>query len=133
MEIETELMDESEKRLIEEIRPWGGFVVLDDQPTYKVKRMWVNPGHRLSYQKHRLRSEHWMIVKGEAKVTLDRKEIYLKEGEYIDIPISSAHRIENIGSDLLTFIEIQRGDSFSEDDVIRLEDDYGRATESQKA
>lgn len=116
------------KGLLEEKRPWGGFLVLDDQPTHKVKRIWVNPGHRLSYQKHRLRSEHWMVVKGEAKVILDGREVYLKEGDYIDIPILSAHRIENIGKNPLTFIEIQRGDSFSEDDVVRIEDDYGRVT-----
>lgn len=104
----------------------GGFFVLEEQPTHKVKRIWVNPGHRLSYQTHRLRSEHWVIIVGEAKVTINGKEFSLKAGDSIDIPLGSAHRIENIGRSPLTFIEVQRGEGFSENDVIRLEDDYGR-------
>ncbi len=111
---------------LEEIRPWGGFLVLEEQTTHKVKRIWVNPGHRLSYQTHRLRSEHWVIIEGEAKVTLDGKEFFLKTGDSIDIPVGTAHRIENIGERTLYFIEVQRGEDFSEDDVIRIEDDYGR-------
>ncbi len=115
-----------QKNILSEERPWGGFLVLEEQPTHKVKRIWVNPGHRLSYQTHRLRSEHWVIVVGEAKVTIDGKEFSLKAGDSIDIPLGSAHRIENIGLSPLTFIEVQRGEDFSENDVIRLEDDYGR-------
>ena len=110
----------------EERRPWGGFLVLEDQPTHKVKRIWVHTGHRLSYQKHSRRSEHWVVVDGKAKVVLDGKEICLKPGDSVDIPQGSAHRIGNIGEGLLSFIEVQRVDDFSEDDVIRLEDDYGR-------
>lgn len=113
-----------------ERRPWGGFLILDDQPTHKVKRIWIHAGHRLSYQKHSRRSEHWIIVEGKAKVLLDGKEIMLDPGESIDIPRGSAHRIGNVGEDLLSFIEIQRGDDFSENDVVRLEDDYGRADRS---
>lgn len=116
-----------------ERRPWGGFLILDDQPTHKVKRIWIHAGHRLSYQKHSRRSEHWVIVEGKAKVLLDGKEIMLDPGESIDIPQGSAHRIGNIGEGLLSFIEVQRGVDFSEDDVIRLEDDYGRADYSPGA
>jgi len=119
-------LDREKKGRESEERPWGGFIVLEEEPTHKVKRIWVQPGHRLSYQKHRLRSEHWVVVKGEAKVVLDGKEIPLKEGDSVDIPKGSAHRIENIGKETLTFIEVQRGENFSEEDVIRLEDDYGR-------
>jgi mannose-6-phosphate isomerase-like protein (cupin superfamily) len=120
-------MDKKERANLIEQRPWGGFIILEEQPTHKVKRIWVNPGHRLSYQKHRFRSEHWIIITGDAKVTLDGNEIFLNAGDSIDIPIGSAHRIENIGKEILNFIEVQRGKEFSEDDVIRLEDDYGRA------
>lgn len=110
----------------EESRPWGGFLILEDRPTYKVKRIWVNPGQRLSYQKHMRRSEHWVIVEGRARVTLEGKEIILDEGESVDIPLEAGHRIENIGNRQLGFIEVQRGSYFGEDDIVRLEDDYGR-------
>ncbi|NWF91875.1 MAG: phosphomannose isomerase type II C-terminal cupin domain [Syntrophaceae bacterium] len=114
----------------EEKRPWGGFLVLEDQPTHKVKRIWVNAGQRLSYQKHYRRSEHWIMVEGKARVVLDGKEALLEPGDSIDIPQGAAHRIENIGKELLSLIEVQRGEDFSEDDVVRLEDDYGRAGRS---
>lgn len=109
-------------------RPWGNFTVLDEAATYKVKRIEVLPEKRLSYQKHSQRSEHWMVVAGEAKVTLDGREIVLSTGKTIDIPVGAAHRIENIGSEKLIFIEIQRGSYLGEDDIQRLQDDYGRST-----
>lgn len=118
---------EKEETFSEE-RPWGGFLVLEDEATHKVKRIWIRPGHRLSYQKHRFRSEHWVIMEGESKVTLDGKEIFLKAGDCVDIPVGTAHRIENTGRGMLTLIEVQRGENFSEEDVIRLEDDYGRVS-----
>ena len=120
---------ESQKTLMGESRPWGGFLVLEDCPTHKVKRIWVNPGQRLSYQKHFRRSEHWIILEGKAKVILDGKEILLGQGESVDIPQEAAHRIENIGNTQLTFVEVQQGDYFGEDDIVRLEDDYGRVPE----
>lgn len=101
-------------------------MVLEDRSTHKVKRIWVEPGQRLSYQKHSRRSEHWIILKGRARVTLQGKEIILGEGDSVDIPVETAHRIENIGENPLSFVEVQRGDYFGEDDIIRLEDDYGR-------
>ncbi len=106
--------------------PWGRWEVLLDEPNYKVKRITVLSGKRLSYQKHFRRQEHWMVVEGNAVVTLDGKEIHLKKGETIDIPREAAHRIANRHNSQMTFIEIQLGEYFGEDDIIRLEDDYGR-------
>jgi mannose-6-phosphate isomerase len=113
-----------------EERPWGGFTVLDEGENYKVKRIEVLPQKRLSYQKHAHRSEHWMVVCGAAKVTLDGLEITVPRGGTIDVPIGAAHRIENVGSEVLVFIEIQRGSYLGEDDIQRLQDDFGRLTES---
>lgn len=107
-------------------RPWGNFTVLDEGEGYKVKRIEVLPNKRLSYQKHARRAEHWFIVRGTAKVTLDGNEIFFTESEAVDIPLGTAHRVENPTGDLLVFIEVQRGDYLGEDDIVRLEDDFGR-------
>ena len=108
-------------------RPWGNYTVLDDDaPDHKVKRIVVHPGKRLSYQRHSQRSEHWFIVSGTAVVTLDGVETTLHAGESIDIPQEGAHRIANPGDDDLVFVEVQHGTYFGEDDIERLEDDYGR-------
>jgi mannose-6-phosphate isomerase len=107
-------------------RPWGTYTVLEEAPHFKVKRIEVLPGKRLSYQKHSQRAEHWFVVEGTAKVTLDGKHITITAGEAIDIPIGSAHRVENPGENDLIFIEVQRGTYLGEDDIVRLEDDYGR-------
>lgn len=107
-------------------RPWGNFTVLDEADGYKVKRIEVLPGKRLSYQKHAQRAEHWFIVAGTAKVTLDDKDILLKPGEYVDIAIGMAHRVENPGEEKVVFIEVQRGGYLGEDDIVRLQDDFGR-------
>ena len=111
-----------------EERPWGCFTVLDKGEGYKVKRIEVLPGKRLSYQKHSRRAEHWMIVQGEACVTLDGAEITVLAGETMDIPVGAAHRIENRAEGTLLLIEIQRGAYLGEDDIVRLQDDYGRAS-----
>jgi len=108
-------------------RPWGTFTVLDEGEGYKVKRIEVLAGKRLSYQKHSRRAEHWMVVGGSAKVTLDDRELTLSTGETVDIPIGAAHRVENPGAELLVFIEIQRGDYLGEDDIVRLHDDFNRS------
>ncbi len=107
-------------------RPWGNFTVLDEGDTFKVKRIEVYSGKRLSYQKHAQRAEHWYIVQGAATVTLDGRDIPLQAGEAVDIPQGTAHRIENSGEVTMVFIEVQRGTYFGEDDIVRLEDDYGR-------
>ena len=108
-------------------RPWGTFQVLDDDPRWKVKRIVVEPGCRLSYQRHAHRAEHWVVVAGFAEVTLDDVVHRLTTGDSIDIPLGGAHRVENPGDADLVFIEVQTGDYFGEDDIVRLADDYGRA------
>lgn len=111
-----------------EQRPWGSFTVLDEGENYKVKRLEVLPGKRLSYQRHSRRSEHWFVVRGKAKVTLNGIQILAEAGQAIDIPQGAAHRIENEpGSERLVIIETQTGDYFGEDDIERLDDDFGRA------
>ena len=109
-------------------RPWGTFTVLDEGENFKVKRIEVLPGKRLSYQKHAQRAEHWFVVQGTAKVTLDDREIIVSAGEAIDIAVGSAHRVENPGEELLVFIEVQRGAYLGEDDIVRLQDDFGRSS-----
>jgi mannose-6-phosphate isomerase len=108
-------------------RPWGSYTVLDDAATHKVKRIEVLPGCRLSYQRHQRRGEHWFIVVGDAEVTLDGTSHRLGAGDAIDVPKGAAHRIANSGTGELIFIEVQHGDYFGEDDIERLEDDFGRA------
>ncbi len=108
-------------------RPWGNYTVLDDDaPDHKVKRLVVHPGKRLSYQRHAQRAEHWFIVSGTATVTLDGTVTELSPGDSIDIPREGAHRMANAGSVDVVFIEVQHGTYFGEDDIVRLEDDYGR-------
>ena len=107
-------------------RPWGTFTVLDEGDGFKVKRIEVLPGKRLSYQKHAQRAEHWIVVQGTAKVTLDDEEINVPAGKAIDIGVGSAHRVENADTELLVFIEVQRGAYLGEDDIVRLQDDFGR-------
>ena len=108
-------------------RPWGSFTVLDEGENFKVKRIEVLPGKRLSYQRHAHRAEHWFVVNGTAKVTLNAREILVNKGESIDIPLGADHRVENEpGRELLVFIEMQTGNYFGEDDIVRLQDDFGR-------
>jgi mannose-6-phosphate isomerase len=108
-------------------RPWGSYTVLEDAADHKVKRIEVLPGKRLSYQKHAKRSEHWFVVQGSGLVTLDGVDVAVQTGQAIDIPLGAAHRIANAGDEPLVFIEVQHGESFDEDDIVRLEDDFGRA------
>ena len=108
-------------------RPWGNYTVLsDDVSDHKVKRLVVHPGKRLSYQRHSKRAEHWFIVSGTALVTLDGAVTEVHVGESIDIPMEAAHRIANEGDADVVLIEVQHGSYFGEDDIERLEDDYGR-------
>lgn len=108
-------------------RPWGSFTVIDEADDYKVKRLEVLPGKRLSYQRHTRRAEHWYVVRGIAKVTLNGNEILVKTGESLDVACGAAHRIENPdASERLVIIETQTGEYFGEDDIERFEDDFGR-------
>lgn len=109
-------------------RPWGNYQVLEDAETHKVKRITVSPGQRLSYQRHQRRAEHWYVVSGHATVTLEDEEIDVPSGQAIDIPRGSAHRVANRAAEPLVFVEVQVGDYFGEDDIERLEDDYGRSS-----
>jgi len=109
-------------------RPWGSYEVLSDAQDHKVKRITVQPGKRLSYQRHSRRAEHWFFVSGEGVFVLDGLESPVKPGEAVDIGLGCAHRIENTSAaEPLVFIEVQHGTYFGEDDIVRLDDDYGRA------
>jgi len=109
-------------------RPWGTYLVLDDtQSDHKVKRIKVDAGKRLSYQSHTKRSEHWVVISGVAKVTLDGVEHLVTAGHSIDVASGVKHRCENPGPDPLVFIEVQFGSYFGEDDIFRYDDDFGRA------
>ncbi len=107
-------------------RPWGRYEVLQESATHKVKCIWVSPGKRLSYQRHQKRAEHWFIVQGTALVTIDGVDKTLGAGSQVDFAIGVLHRIANIGEDEVIFVEVQTGTYFGEDDIERVEDDFGR-------
>lgn len=110
-----------------EDRPWGSFEVLYGGPGFQVKRLTVKPLARLSLQWHRHRDEHWAVARGTAKVLVDGVEHTLGRGQSMDVPRTVQHRIENISSvDPLEIVELQTGDYLGEDDIVRVEDDYGR-------
>ncbi|NLI80301.1 MAG: glycosyltransferase [Deltaproteobacteria bacterium] len=117
----------------EDHRPWGFYRTLCDEPHQKVKKIVVYPGQRLSLQRHRYRDEHWFLVQGLAVVTRNSEEIRLKAGQSTDIPRGTWHRVMNPGSEELIFIEVQTGDYFGEEDIERIEDDYGRAAQSRNS
>ena len=108
-------------------RPWGSYEVLVDAVDHKVKQIVVRPGRRLSYQMHARRSEHWFVVRGTGVVTLNDASIAVGPGTAVDIALGASHRIENTGEVDLVFVEVQHGEYFGEDDIVRLEDDFGRA------
>jgi len=108
-------------------RPWGYYLVLYEEERLKVKRFLVRPGKRMSLQRHRHRAEHWHLVRGEALVTLDGEGIRMEAGQSLDIPQGAVHRIENVGEEDVVVIEVQTGSYLGEDDIERLEDDFGRA------
>ena len=112
--------------LEEEIRPWGKFYIIQSNKNYKIKRIEVLPGKRLSYQFHYKRSESWTIIDGSGKITLNDKVINYSKGDNIFIPKEMKHRIENTGKEKTVFIEVQTGEYFGEDDIVRIEDDYNR-------
>lgn len=107
-------------------RPWGTYFNALEGPGYKIKKIVVNPGSRLSLQSHEQRSEHWVVVQGQALVTLDEKELKMGRDEYIYIPKGDIHRLENLGSEDLILVEVQLGNYLGEDDIKRYQDDYNR-------
>ena len=114
------------KFIEKDTRPWGSYFVIHDEVNYKLKRIEVNPGMRLSYQYHYKRSETWTVVQGSGIFTLDGEDLTLKEGDSVSIPKLSRHRIYNNNSEILIFIEVQTGTYFGEDDIVRVEDDFNR-------
>jgi mannose-6-phosphate isomerase len=110
-----------------ELRPWGSFTILEEGQGYKIKRIEVKPGHRLSLQMHHHRSEHWIVVAGTAKVTCGEQEIILCCNQSTYVPQCTTHRLENPGVIPLILIEVQNGEYLGEDDIVRFADDYSRA------
>ena len=109
-----------------EERPWGRYFTLQVDPNYKLKRIEVEPGQRLSYQYHKSRSEAWTVVSGSAIVTINGDEKQLNVGETVFIPQGAKHRVENKSKNKLELIEVQTGSYFGEDDIVRIQDDYNR-------
>ena len=112
-----------------EQRPWGSWSVLDEGDGYKVKKIVVEPGHRLSYQTHAERAEHWYVIRGTATCTIDGQTVLARVGESVEVVLGAAHRLANDHDETLVIIEVQRGAYLGEDDICRLEDDYGRCPE----
>jgi len=112
----------------ESVRPWGSYEVLSDGAGFKTKIITVRPQQRLSYQRHTRRSEHWFVVRGSGTVTLDGVDVDVTIGSSVDVPVGTPHRIKNDGHEDLVFVEVQHGEYFGEDDILRLEDDYGRSS-----
>ncbi len=110
----------------EVFRPWGSYDSVDASERFQVKRLTIKPGAVLSLQKHLFRAEHWVVVKGTARITRGEEVFLLQENESTYVPIGTVHRIENPGDDLLQIIEVQSGSYLGEDDIIRIEDSYGR-------
>ena len=109
-------------------RPWGWYInVKEEKESFKIKHICVYPGKRLSLQSHFKRSEHWVIVKGTAKVTVGKDELILHKNQNVFIPKETLHRMENIGEENVEFVETQIGNYLEEDDIVRYEDDFGRA------
>ncbi len=106
-------------------RPWGWYETIQEESNYKVKRLYVKPGEKISLQFHNYRSEHWIVVSGSGKIELDGNITDVTIGDYVFIPILSKHRIA-AGDSGITIIEVQLGSKCLEEDIVRIEDDYGR-------
>jgi mannose-1-phosphate guanylyltransferase/mannose-6-phosphate isomerase len=129
-----ELKKKKADELIEHVtvnRPWGSYTVLEVGSRYKIKRIVVNPGAKLSYQMHHHRSEHWVVVSGTARVTVGEKTFNVHPNESTYVPMSTGHRLENPGRVPLHLIEVQNGDYMAEDDIIRFDDEYGRTAKDK--
>ena len=108
-------------------RPWGWYETVAEQPGHKIKRLCVNPGQQLSLQRHHQRAEHWVVVQGTAHVTLDAQSFDLGVGQHCDIALGQVHRISNHAQTPVEIVEVQFGAYLGEDDIERLQDDYGRS------
>ena len=108
-------------------RPWGSYQTIDLGPRFQVKRITVKPGAKLSLQKHAKRAEHWVVVSGTARVTRDAEQMTLTENMSTYIPLGALHRLENPGTETLHVIEVQSGGYLGEDDIVRIDDVYGRS------
>ncbi|MEO1403661.1 MAG: cupin domain-containing protein [Cyanobacteria bacterium J06635_1] len=126
---ETAALGSSNGHSATDQRPWGSFTVLEEGKGYKIKRIEVKPGHRLSLQMHHHRSEHWIVVSGTAKVTCGDEEILLCSNQSTYVPPCTSHRLENSGVIPLILIEVQNGEYLGEDDIIRFQDDYARTSD----
>jgi mannose-1-phosphate guanylyltransferase/mannose-6-phosphate isomerase len=128
-EIVNRLKENKRKEASEHVtsyRPWGSYTILEQGPRYKIKRVVVNPGEKLSLQKHSHRSEHWVVVKGTAKVSIGDEQIFIHENESAYVPRLTLHRLENADKVPVEIIEVQNGEYLEEDDIERFDDDYGR-------
>ena len=126
-------MKNDEKKELNQIgktysRPWGNYKTLLIDGNYQIKIITIEPGGKLSLQKHQHRCEHWIIVKGNLKVTKGKSETQKKENDYIFIEKEEIHRLENEGDTIAQLVEIQYGDYLGEDDIVRLDDKYGRTS-----
>lgn len=119
-------MEDYNKYTITEQRPWGYFTVLEENSSYKVKKLVVNPGQKLSLQFHRHREEHWVIVEGTPTIYCGELCKEFNKGESLFIPKEEIHRIENHTSEKVIVIEVQNGDYLGEDDIVRIKDEYSR-------
>jgi mannose-1-phosphate guanylyltransferase/mannose-6-phosphate isomerase len=107
-------------------RPWGWYETVSEVAGNKVKRIRVHPGQQLSLQKHHQRAEHWVVVLGTARITLDQRQFDLQPGQACDIAVGQVHRLSNLTAEPVEIVEVQFGDYLGEDDIVRLEDNYGR-------
>ena len=107
-------------------RPWGWYETVSEVAGNKVKRIRVHPGQQLSLQKHHQRAEHWVVVLGTARITLDERQFDLQTGQACDIAVGQVHRLSNLTAEAVEIVEVQFGDYLGEDDIVRLEDIYGR-------
>jgi len=121
--MQTTLRTETIERTL---RPWGWYETISEVPGNKIKRIGVYPGQQLSLQKHHQRAEHWVVTTGTARVTLDDRQFDLRPGEYCDIAIGQVHRLTNLTDAPVEIVEVQFGSYLGEDDIVRLQDDYGR-------
>ncbi|MFM2276270.1 MAG: hypothetical protein RL211_2142 [Pseudomonadota bacterium] len=118
--IRTETIERTE-------RPWGWYETVSEVSGNKVKRIRVHPGQKLSLQKHHQRAEHWVVVLGRAQVTVGERVVELVPGQHVDIAIGEVHRLANLTNDPVEIVEVQLGSYLGEDDIVRLQDDYGRS------